>query len=73
MTGKWNVARCSAVGFLLGAAYATYRISLLRPDAPISHMPLAFGIFGGLLGLVVFGGAAISHNRYADSMPKLPD
>jgi len=36
-------------------------------------MPLAFGIFGGLLGLVVFGGAAISHNRYAHSMPKLPD
>jgi hypothetical protein len=73
MTSKWNVARCSAVGFLLGAAYAIYRTSFLHPHALISQMPIGFDIFGGLLGLVIFGGAAVSHNRYAASMPKLPD
>jgi hypothetical protein len=73
VTKKWNVLRFAAIGFVLGGAYATYLTSFLHSDARISHMPIVFDIFGGLLGLVVFGGAAIAHNRYADSVPKAPD
>jgi hypothetical protein len=73
MTRKWNAARFATVGFLSGAAYTTVQTSLLHPDVLMSRKPIAAAIFGGLLGLVVFGGAAISRNRFTDSMPKLPD
>jgi len=72
MTRKWNVARFAAVGFVLGAAYMTVQ-TLFHPGSVMSRMPMAMANFAGLMGLVVFGGAAISHNRFADSMPKLPD
>jgi hypothetical protein len=73
MAGKWNVARFAAIGFVLGAGYAIYRTSFLHPHALLSAAPIGFDAFAGLLGLVIFGGAAVSHNRFAESMPKLPD
>jgi hypothetical protein len=66
---KWNVSGFAVIGFVLGAGYAAYLTSYLHSSAVISK-PIVFDIFGGLLGLVVFGGAAIGHNRVAMSLPK---
>jgi hypothetical protein len=66
------VARTAAVGFLLGASYITVQ-TLFHPGSLMSRVPIAMAIFAALMGLVVFGGAAISHYCFADSMPKLPD
>jgi uncharacterized membrane protein YphA (DoxX/SURF4 family) len=72
MTSKWNVTRFATVGFLSGAGYTAARLWSLHPASLIFHEPLT-AILGGLLGLVVFGAAAISRNHFADSMPKMPD
>jgi len=38
-----------------------------------SHFPIVAGILGGLMFAGVFGGAAISHNRFPNSMSKFTD
>jgi hypothetical protein len=72
MTSRWNVPRFAITGFLLGAGYTAARLWSVHSASLIFHEPLA-AIWGGLIGLVVFGGAAISRNHFANSMPKLPD
>ena len=72
MTSRWNVARFATAGFLTGAAYTAARLWSVHPASLIFQEPLA-AFLGGLIGLAVFGGAAISRNHFADSMPKLPD
>ena len=70
MKRKWNTARLSAFGFMLGALFMGLQTTLLHPDTALSHTPIAAAILGGILGVVVLGGAAISRNRFADSMSR---
>jgi hypothetical protein len=69
---RWNVARFATAGFLIGAGYTAARLWSVHPASLVFHEPLA-AFLGGLIGLVVFGGAALSRNHFADSTPKLPD
>ena len=70
MRRKWNTARLSGFGFMLGALFMGLQTTFLHPDTALSHTPIAAAILGGLMGLVVFGGAAISRNRFARGMSK---
>jgi hypothetical protein len=72
MTSKWNVAGFATAGFLLGAGYTAARLWSVHAASLMFREPLA-AFLGGLIGLIVFGGAALSRNHFADSMPRLPD
>jgi hypothetical protein len=70
---EWNVLYFGVIGFLLGAALTGVAM-LSHPYSALSvHTPIAMAIFGGIMGAVVFGGAAISHNRFPGSMEKFTD
>lgn len=71
--GQWNVLRFGAGGFLLGAAL-TGAVMLAHPQSVLFNTaPIAAAIFGGLMGLVVLGGAAISRNQFSGAMARFRD
>jgi hypothetical protein len=72
MTEKWSTVRLGAIGFFLGASFAGM-LMLYRPESALAHAPIVVAILAGVMGVVVFGGAAISHNRFAATMAKFSD
>ena len=70
MKQGWNTGRFALAGLVLGAT-ATQTEMLFHPTSILAvHAPILITILGGLLGTIVLGGAAISHNRFQDSMSK---
>jgi hypothetical protein len=72
MAKDWNVTRLGGIGFLLGAIFTQTEL-LFSPQSALSRLPIVTAILGGLMVAVVFGFAAISHNRFARSMAKFTD
>jgi hypothetical protein len=73
MTKKWNETRLAIIGFVLGAAVTGTEMLFYPHSILSSYTPITTAILGGLLGMVVLGGAAISHNRFAGSMSKFTE
>jgi hypothetical protein len=72
MAKPWNVSRLSGIGFLLGVIFSQTEL-FFYPQSASWHFPIVAGIFGGLMFALVFGGAALSHNRFPSSMSKFTD
>jgi hypothetical protein len=72
MAKDWNVTRLGGIGFLLGVIFVQTEL-FFYPQAALSHYPIVAAILGGLMFAVVFGFAAISHNRFARSMTKFTE
>jgi len=72
MAKPWNVGRLSGFGFLLGVIFTQMEL-FFHAQSVASHFPIVAGILGGLMFAGVFGGAAIRHNRFPNSMSKFTD
>jgi hypothetical protein len=64
------MARLSAFGSMLGALFMGLQTTFLHPDTALSHTPIAAAVLGGILDVVVLGGAATCRNRFARGMSK---
>lgn len=70
MRKKWNAMQFSIIGFLFGAGFSELAMIFRPHSIPSVHAPILTAVLGGVMGLIVFGGAAISHNRFESSMSK---
>jgi hypothetical protein len=73
MSKKWNETRSAIIGFVLGAVFTGTQMLFNPASILSSHTPITMAIFGGLMGMVVFGAAAVSCNRFAGSMSKFTE
>jgi hypothetical protein len=73
MAKRWDETRSAIIGFVLGAVFTGTKFLFSPASILSSHTPIAMAIFGGLMGMVVFGAAAISRNRFAGSMSKFTE